>query len=122
MHFSSSPKNGFTIIEVLVALVLLSVAVLMTLKLTTQNQEALSRTHFRERATILAQQKLFELDQEGISALTASSGRFENFQTDYSWEAAVYSTGRPSTYRLQIKVMWGEKNNNSVTIEKVFTE
>ncbi|WP_074216708.1 prepilin-type N-terminal cleavage/methylation domain-containing protein [Halodesulfovibrio marinisediminis] len=122
MMHSTTKENGFTIVEVLVALVLLSISVLMTLMLTTQNQDALSKIYFQETATILAQKKLFELEQQGVTATTTAAGDFGEHHPDFSWKANVYSTVRPSTNRLQLKVMWGEKRNHSVTIEKVFTE
>jgi len=115
-------QQGFTIIEVLVALVLLSIAVLMTIELTAQNQEALSKTHMQDTATLLARKKLFELEEDGLSATTGKSGDFGNEHPDFSWETSAHATGRLSSYRLKLTVFWGENKTRHITIEKLFTE
>ncbi|MCT4535747.1 prepilin-type N-terminal cleavage/methylation domain-containing protein [Halodesulfovibrio sp.] len=121
-HSGSSNQQGFTIIEVLVALVLLSIAVLMTIELTTQNQEALSKTHMQDTATLLAREKLFELEQDGLSASTGKSGNFGADNRNFKWEARAHSTNRLSSYRLEVTVTWGKEKKRHVTIEKIFTE
>ncbi|OBQ46601.1 hypothetical protein SP90_11385 [Halodesulfovibrio spirochaetisodalis] len=126
-HTNSQPDHkkrsrGFTIIEVLVALVLLSIAVLMTIELTTQNQEALSMTHLQDTATLLAREKLFELEQDGLSASTGKSGDFGSANPGFTWEAQAHSTNRLNSYRLELIVTWGKEKKRHVTLEKIFTE
>ena len=115
-------NDGFTIIEVLVALVLLGIAVMMTLQLTTQNQNALSQTRRQDTAIILAREKLFELEEDGLSASTGKSGDFGEDYPAFSWKASAHATDISEFYRLQLTVSWGEKKDRHVIVEKLFKE
>lgn len=116
------PNDGFTIIEVLVALVLLGIAVMMTVQLTTQNQSALSQTRRQDTAIILAREKLFELEEDGISASTGKSGDFGEDYPTFSWKASAHATDISECYRLQLTIFWGEKKDHHVIVEKLFKE
>lgn len=115
-------QQGFTIVEVLVALVLLGVAVMMTVQLTTQNQNALAKTHQQDVAIMLARQKLFELEDDGISASTGKSGDFDNEHQAFSWKATAHATDISEIYRLLLVVSWGKEEEEHVAIEKLFKE
>lgn len=117
-----SSNEGFTIVEVLVALVLLGVAVMMTVNLTTQNQDNLAQTRWQDTAIALAREKLFELEQDGFSASTGKSGDFGSEHPGYEWQASAHATNRTKFYRLLLTVSWGDKENRYVTIEKLFKE
>lgn len=119
---STPSQQGFTIVEVLVALVLLGVAVMMTVQLTTQNQNALAQTHQQDIATMLARKKLFELEEDGISASTGKSGDFDNEHRDFSWKATAHATDISEIYRLLLIVSWGKEEEKHVAIEKLFKE
>lgn len=116
------PNDGFTIIEVLVALVLLGIAVMMTVQLTTQNQSALSRTRRQDTAIILAREKLFELEEDGLSASTGKTGDFGSEYPAYDWKASAHATDISEFYRLHLTVSWGDKKDRHVVIEKLFKE
>ncbi|MEZ6854281.1 prepilin-type N-terminal cleavage/methylation domain-containing protein [Halodesulfovibrio aestuarii] len=113
---------GFTIVEVLVALVLLGVAVMMTITLTTQNQDNLAQTRWQDTAIILAREKLFELEQDGFSATTSKYGDFGSEHPGFEWQASAHATNKTNIYRLLLTVSVGKKENCYVTIEKLFKE
>lgn len=118
----SSGNEGFTIVEVLVALVLLGVAVMMTVNLTTQNQDNLAQTRSQDTAIVLARAKLFELENDGLSASTGKSGDFRPEHPDFTWKASAHATNKAAIYRLLLTVSWGNEEDKGVTIEKLFKE
>jgi len=118
----SSGNEGFTIVEVLVALVLLGVAVMMTVNLTTQNQDNLAQTRLQDTAIVLAREKLFELENDGLSASTGKSGDFRPEHPGFTWKASAHATNTTAIYRLLLTVSWGDEEDKDVTIEKLFKE
>lgn len=114
--------SGFTIVEVLVGLFLLGVAVMMTVSLTTQNQDNLGHTRWQDTAIVLAREKLFELEQDGLSASTGKSGDFGSEYPEYEWQASAHATDKTKFYRLLLTVSDGDKQKRYVTIEKLFEE
>ena len=118
----SSGNEGFTIVEVLVALVLLGVAVMMTVNLTTQNQDNLAQTRLQDTAIVLAREKLFELENDGFSASTGKSGDFRPEHPGFTWNASAHATNKAAIYRLLLTVSWGNEEDRDVTIEKLFKE
>lgn len=118
----TSAGNGFTIIEVLVALVLLGIAAMMTVRLTTQNQNALTGTRMQDTAIILAREKLFELETEGLCASTGKAGDFGDDYPTFKWKASAHATDIPEMYRLLLTISWKGKRDHHVVVEKLFRE
>jgi prepilin-type N-terminal cleavage/methylation domain-containing protein len=118
----SSGNEGFTIVEVLVALMLLGVAGMMTVTLTTQNQDNLAQTRLQDTAIVLAREKLFELENDGLSASTEKSGDFRPEHSGFTWKASTHATNTSAIYRLLLTVSWGDEEDKDVAIEKLFKE
>jgi len=117
----TSPESGFTLLEVLLAVVILSVS-LTTILL--QFQTALhagSISRERTNAVIYAKEKLESLKIENELSESSESGTFEN---GYEWETEVsfyeyedpeegisYEDLRHETYKLRATIMWNSGIN-----------
>ncbi|MCG8530655.1 MAG: prepilin-type N-terminal cleavage/methylation domain-containing protein [Desulfovibrionales bacterium] len=117
-----SSAGGFTLIEVLVALVLLGVAVVMTVQLTTENQDTLAASTMQEQAVLLAREKMFALEQDELSSMSSRHGTFGREYPEYRWEATVHKLPIDEHYRLELTVRWGEKDEYYVCAEKIFKD
>lgn len=94
----------------------------MTVNLTTQNQDNLIQTRSQDTAMILAREKLFELENDGLSASTGKSGDFRPKHPGFTWKASAHATNKAAIYRLLLIVSWGDEEDREVTIEKLFKE
>lgn len=121
-HTSASKNEGFTLIEVLISLALLSIAITATMTFTEQNQDNLTQINSQDTATILAQKKMFELEQAGLTADISRTGSFGREYSDYQWQASVNPAPLPRTYILTLKIIRISNTKNYATLEKVFYE
>ena len=86
-HFRS--VSGFTLLEVMVALAILSIALTSIYRLHGQTMDLSSRARFYSQAPLLAQGKLSEIEREGIAEARDDSGDFEEAYPDYTWSVDV---------------------------------
>lgn len=121
-HTSASKNEGFTLIEVLISLALLSIAITAAMTFTEQNQDNLTQINSQDTATILAQKKMFELEQAGLTADISRTGSFGREYSDYQWQASVDPAPVPRTYILTLKIIRISNTKNYATLEKVFYE
>ena len=113
---------GFTLIEVMVALFLVSVAVAAAAHFNMQNQDTLAMMRNRDTAVLLARATCFELMQDGVNAATDKEDDFEGEYEGFHWSASVQSVGLDEYYRLLVRVSWDLPRAGSVTIEKLFMD
>jgi len=105
-------SEGFTLLEVMVALAIMSVAVVTIIQLFAQGIRLLKSGGDHQRAVMLADQKVRELG-------SVSEGIEEGEEDSFRWErritiepepepAAEVTTGKPlRTYRVSVEVRWG---------------
>jgi type IV pilus assembly protein PilV len=111
--------EGFTLIEVLVAVIILAVALLGMGTLTTS---IIANNHYADQvssATTLAQDKLEELKSEDYSALSTSS----DTQSIYTrtW-VVVTDSPEPGTKTITVNVSWGRKGKTrNVVLKTIVT-
>lgn len=123
------PKNtdrknpqGFTFIEILVAVAILGIALVTIVGLeikTIRLQQISDRTTV---ATLLAQEKLtdkmIEISSNPSPSLYFEEGDFEEDYEDYHWEYTLSTTQADDLYRIDFVTYWGDedKETNSVTL------
>ena len=82
MRNRHNPNEGFTLLETLIALCLLSIVLIAAIRLQTQTIAALSESAFDASAPLLAQRKMTDLESSDPSKWIKSSGHFESpFET-----------------------------------------
>jgi general secretion pathway protein I len=81
--------RGFTLIEVLVALSILTVALTSIYRLQSDTFRMSDDTRFYTLAPMLAQQKLSEIERQGLSLVSGGSGDFGQAFPGYAWSLRI---------------------------------
>ena len=111
-------SGGFTLLEVMIALAIISIALITLLGLANRSIAVHERLQRLTQATLLAQEKLSEL--EGAAAAdsaTDDEGVFEEPFENYTWEVSYSDTPLPSVKMISVSVIWG----NGATAGEVVT-
>ena len=116
-HPRSRGGAGFTLIEVIIAMALLSICLVMIMQLFARGLKSARISCDYTRAVIIAKGKMEELSKNPVS----ESGELEE---GYRWEteALPYEEDEDERYNLmkiKVKVFWGDVSNRERSIELV---
>ncbi len=110
-------ESGFTLIEVLMAMLIFSIAILGLLRAGTENIRAVNQVKQKQIAGIIADNQLIlamvggENLQIGIKQdFTQMSGR------DWQWKISTEKTSQAGFYKLTVEVR--EKNSEQIVIKR----
>ncbi len=118
-----SERSGFTLLEVLVALAILSIALVVLLGLRNQDVNLVDATRHLTVATALARMKMVETDLEGFPGLGEADGEFGEGYSDFHWHRVVSSTPFDYVREVRVSVMWGQNDRERVElVNYVFQE
>ena len=78
-------NKGFTLMEVMVALAVVAVALTAIYRMHTQTLFMDTRGRFDTVATLLARQKIADIDTTTLTDLTEDSGDFGDLHPGYTW-------------------------------------
>lgn len=113
-------RRGFTLLEVLVALAILSVAVVTMIQLFGQGLRLLKVSGDYQQAVLLADQKAREVEtvREGVE--TGREGDFEWERratvTTVPEELTVFGVAPVRLYRVTVQVRWGGRSVEIATL------
>jgi general secretion pathway protein I len=79
------PENGFTLLEVMVALAVVAIALMAVYRMHTQTLFMDARGRFDTVAAMLARQQLADIDTTDLTDLTGDSGDFGDTYPGYAW-------------------------------------
>jgi len=101
---------GFTLLEIIVSLVILTVALTAIIAVGSNRAETLIELRERNRALIVANNILENYtDVNEQISIGIKDGKQENGDVDWNWQLSVSPTNNDSIYRLDVKV---SKSNN----------
>ncbi|PLX85805.1 MAG: type II secretion system protein GspI [Desulfuromonas sp.] len=110
-----SSQQGFTLLEVMIALALVAIALIALLSLSNRSIVVQERLQRETQATLLAQQIM---SQENVLA----TGRSSNWQQqsevfdepfqEYRWAVSYEDTIIPQVKQVTVSVVWGDKERN----------
>jgi general secretion pathway protein I len=107
--------GGFTLLEIMVALAIISVALVSLLALGNRSIGTHARLQQMTQATLLAQQKMAtaEVDARlGRLDKTRQEGGFAEPFTAYRWRLEFADTPLPSIKTVTVTVTWGDEGRN----------
>lgn len=115
MHSDPPAARGFTLLEVVVALAIVSVALVSLLSLGNRSVAVHSRLQKLTQGTLLAQQKMAETEvsaRQGRLERTVQSGVFDAPYADYRWRLEFLPTPLPAVVVVTVTVAWGTESKN----------
>lgn len=103
-------SSGFTLIEIMVALVILSVSLIVLLGLRNRDLALAAYSRHLTEATLLARQKITEITLAGFPDLGERLGDFGDEYPAYHWKQEVKQTPYPYDVvrELTLTVSWKE--------------
>jgi len=109
-----SSKNGFTLLEVMIALAVVAIALTALLSLANRTIQVQAEQQNLTRATQLAQGKMTEYEtmhRLGRDSSIADAGVFAEPFSRYRWNIAFSDTVLPEVMQVTVTVLWGKKKN-----------
>jgi general secretion pathway protein I len=119
-------QGGFTLLEVLIAFAILSVAVVAVIQGFAQGLRLLKVAGDHQQAVLLADQKIREM-------VTPVEGREQGKEGNYDWERTVtvvpapdltrtQATAKWHVYQIDVKVSWGDKRGVEIVTMRTTAE
>jgi prepilin-type N-terminal cleavage/methylation domain-containing protein len=102
-------KAGFSLVEMIAALVIFSVGVLALMEVFTTCLHSTSHSLNSSQAAQLAQLAVEETIAMGDLYATADTGDFGPVFAPYSWSREIEDTDQLGLYKLQVTVTWEER-------------
>lgn len=109
---------GFTLLEVMIALAVLSIALVAVFQSQSQSISMITRSRFETTASLLAQSKMAEFEAAKTGDLSSRNGDFGDDYRDYTWEVQVEETELPYVVKIELTVRNEKmKRNNAYRLE-----
>lgn len=132
-HNSSTQTHcglkGFTIIEVMVALAILSIALTAIYRLHGQTMMMSAKARFYSLAPVLAQAKLTEIQNQDYNELTTGTGDYGQDYPGYRWslqfedmETELITEKKYHLTRIDIDISQDEENSYHLRTYRFFVE
>lgn len=111
-------SKGFTLLEVMIALVIVAIALVTLLGLGNRSIDVNGRLQRITQATLLAQQRMSEIEvkaaqQQGVT-LQNEDGVFEEPFSEYRWRVAYQDTPLEFLRQVTVTVAWGDEGKNEM--------
>jgi len=106
-------RRGFTLIEVLVALVVAVAAMALLSQGFTTGARASTSAQFATRAAMLAQRVLTDFETGQLPLTSNQSGGFDD-EPDFSYETTSATGSITGLTQLTIRIKWQERNQDRV--------
>ena len=116
-------KRGFTLLEVVIALAILSLALVVLLGLRNRDIELAATAKEVTVATALARMKMVETEMGGFPELGEQEGDFSQDYPEFRWHRVIAPTPFDEVRETRVLIYWGEREQESVEMVKyVFAE
>jgi prepilin-type N-terminal cleavage/methylation domain-containing protein len=102
-------RNGFTLIEVLVAMVVAVAAMTLLAQGFTTGARASTTAQYATRAAILAQRVITDAETGFLSITSSQSGKFDD-DPDFTYETTSETGDVTGITKLTVTILWQERN------------
>jgi general secretion pathway protein I len=112
-----STSRGFTLLEIMIALAIVSIAMISLLALANRSIAVHDRLQRITQATLLAQQKMVETEvssRAGTLENADTEGVFSDPYAAYRWQLTYSATPLPSVRMVTVTVLWGDEERNEM--------
>lgn len=112
-----SQRSGFTLLEIMIALAIVSIAMVSLLALANRSIGVHDRLQRMTTATLLAQQKMAETELNARNGTTLEAeleGVFSDPHADFRWQISYADSPLPSVMMVTITVLWGDEERNEM--------
>jgi general secretion pathway protein I len=101
------PQKGFTLLEVMVALLIIATSFIVLLH--SRNQSVIAADYARHMtiATLLASEKMGEMELEDLLDINEDTGTFGDDYPEYTWTMTVAETAYEQIKEVRVMVVWG---------------
>ncbi len=102
--WTSKTRNkprGFTLLEVMIAVAVLTIALAALLGLQSRSLTLASESRFQTTAALLAQGKMAEAAVAGMGDLASDSGDFGDVFSGYAWRLSVQNADLPGLEKMK---------------------
>jgi general secretion pathway protein I len=99
-------KNGFTLLEVMIALAILAMVGVAFLRAQAGSVRLLDESSQISLATLLAREKMAELEGMGFPEVGKNSGPGGDAFPQFQWEQVVTATDLPVLRQALVRVLW----------------
>lgn len=103
---SRRAEPGFTLLEVMIALAILALVGVAFLRTQANSVRLVNESVQVSLATLLAKEKMAELEGEGTLEPGKKSGTSEEASVTFRWEQRVAPAEIPALRKLQVAVLW----------------
>ncbi|MCF6179391.1 MAG: prepilin-type N-terminal cleavage/methylation domain-containing protein [Geopsychrobacter sp.] len=115
--------RGFTLLEVMIALAIIGIALVVILGLTQRSILVNEQLQQITRATLLAKQKMAEIEHGINSDFDRNQGIFVKPNQSYRWQMITTPTPIIGISQIDLSVLWGkEEENELVTLTSFIKE
>lgn len=111
-------QAGFTLLEVLIAVAVLSISLVAVIKAGLLSQDGLIRSGDSQQAMGLALSKLDEVEAAGPNIWSLLDGDFEDAR-EWRWELEINPTSMPELYLVRVEVGRGKNDPRPARVEKL---
>jgi type II secretion system protein I len=105
MRRRTGPPKGFTLLEVLVSLAILSATLILAYQVTSGAIAASDRSEAWTTASLLGEEKLREVT-ETFPEIQETTGNFSDPQDRYAWTLTVKQALHPDAREVHVSVSW----------------
>jgi type II secretion system protein I len=97
-------ENGFTLMEVMVAMAILAIALVSIFQLQSQSISMATDSRFMTTAALLAQSKMVEVESRSSLSNQSESGDFGPDYPQYTWHIVIGNTQLPQFKKIAVTV------------------
>lgn len=101
-------SRGFTLLEVLISLAIVAIVLITCLRAQNQSIRLYQLSRDLTIATILARQKMGEIELAGFPELEEEEGDFEDAFPEFTWRQRVSETPFEEARRVDLSIIWKE--------------